>query len=401
MVAPLSIIAPLRLQDPLLFGVSVVENIAMGSPDYNRTVKETGSLAVSAELRAQAVEVAKAANAHDFVSKLPEQYDTPVGTSVSTSQLSGGQRQRICIARALIRSPRVLLLDEATSALDSESERVVQESLDRLLYGDDSRHRCTTIMIAHRLSTVTAADKIVVLDKGAIVECGSHAELMAIDNGMYKALRSVQDISHQENQTKVLSDATSVVPFDTPVATASVVTLAGPSQTVPKMAEVGRNADSKGGKVAKRASTSEEAMIAEAAELPPVSVGRIWSMQREDWLLFVIVFVASCCAGASQPVFSIIYSNIIAVYFITDNDSMRTQARNYVGWFFLLGVAVLSPSLCARGSPPISASASSASCGACASRRRCDSPWPSSTTPRTASAGSLRGSPRTRRWSRA
>ena len=119
---------PLHIKDPLLFGVSVLENIAMGSPEYSLQVQKTGSLDVPSSIEAQAIAAAKAANAHDFISRLPEGYHTLAGTSVSTSQLSGGQRQRICIARAMIRSPRILLLDEATSALDTESERVVQVS---------------------------------------------------------------------------------------------------------------------------------------------------------------------------------------------------------------------------------------------------------------------------------
>ena len=119
---------PLNFKDHLLFGDSVLENIAMGSPAYSLQVQKTGSLDVPSSLEAQAIAAAKAANAHDFISRLPEGYHTLAGTSVSTSQLSGGQRQRICIARAMIRSPRILLLDEATSALDTESERVVQVS---------------------------------------------------------------------------------------------------------------------------------------------------------------------------------------------------------------------------------------------------------------------------------
>ena len=333
-------------QDPLLFGVSVVQNIAMGSPDFSRAVQESGSIDVTPELRARAVEAAKAANAHDFVSKLPEQYDTLAGTSVSSTQLSGGQRQRICIARAIVRDPRVLLLDEATSALDSESERVVQESLDRLLYGAENSRRCTTIMIAHRLSTVTAADKIVVLDKGVIVECGSHAELMGIDNGMYKALRSVQDLAHQENQTKIYSDAAAVAPLETPAAERPAATLNGTSQTV-KPAEGGGGR--KAGKADKRASTSEEAMMAEAAELPSVSARRVWALQKEDWPLFALAFVGSCCAGASQPVFSILYSDIISIYFTPDNDGIRTKAKNYLGWFFLLGAALFTSVLTRTG----------------------------------------------------
>ncbi len=179
-------------QDPLLFGVPIIENIAMGIPDYARSAHDTNSM--PADIEEQCIGAAKAANAHDFISKLPKKYRTLAGTSVTTSQLSGGQRQRICIARSLVRKPRILLLDEATSALDTESERIVQESLDRILFSENSgmaMGKCTTIMIAHRLSTVTNADRIVVLDKGSIVEMGSHAQLMAKENGMYRAMRQV------------------------------------------------------------------------------------------------------------------------------------------------------------------------------------------------------------------
>src|SRR6185369_1546324 len=129
------------------------------------------------------VAAARAANADAFIQALPDGYDTVVGDR--GSRLSGGQRQRVAIARAILKDPPILLLDEATSSLDNESERLVQEALDRLKVGR------TTIIVAHRLSTIRAADRIAVLDDGWLVELGTQAELLAHD-GLYARLHRLQ-----------------------------------------------------------------------------------------------------------------------------------------------------------------------------------------------------------------
>lgn len=155
-------------QETVLFNGSVYDNILYGRLDATREEVEAA---------------AKAANAHDFIMQLPDGYETMLGDR--GMNISGGQRQRISIARAILKNPQILILDEATSALDTESERVVQEALDRLMVGR------TSFVIAHRLSTIKNADKIMVLEKGQLIEQGNHDELMAMD-GLYAHLYKIQ-----------------------------------------------------------------------------------------------------------------------------------------------------------------------------------------------------------------
>ncbi|MDP4262841.1 MAG: ABC transporter transmembrane domain-containing protein [Bacteroidota bacterium] len=155
-------------QEVILFGGSIKENIAYGKPDASDQ---------------EIIAAAKSANAHDFVMKFPERYETIVGER--GIKLSGGQRQRIAIARAILKDPAILILDEATSSLDSESEQLVQEALDNLMKGR------TSFVIAHRLSTIRNADKIVLIDKGVVSEAGTHTQLMS-HNGLYRKLNDMQ-----------------------------------------------------------------------------------------------------------------------------------------------------------------------------------------------------------------
>ena len=155
-------------QEPILFNDTIFNNIAFGVE--NASMEEV-------------IEAAKIANAHDFIMEKDEGYDFVIGDR--GVRLSGGQRQRISIARAILKNPPILILDEATASLDTESEKIVQEALERLMSNR------TTIAIAHRLSTIKNSDEIIVMHEGRIVERGKHDELLAL-NGFYRKLNDMQ-----------------------------------------------------------------------------------------------------------------------------------------------------------------------------------------------------------------
>lgn len=164
-------------QEPALFSTTIYENIKYGNEQASEI---------------EVMKAAKAASAHEFISRMPEGYKTQVGEK--GVQLSGGQKQRVAIARAMLKDPTILLLDEATSALDTASEKLVQEALNKLMEGR------TTILVAHRLSTIRDADRIAVLQNGRVIEIGSHEQLSIKPGGIYGQLVSLQ----QENKVQVL-----------------------------------------------------------------------------------------------------------------------------------------------------------------------------------------------------
>jgi subfamily B ATP-binding cassette protein MsbA len=157
-------------QEPILFNDTIAANIALGKPDATHE---------------EIVRAAEIANAHNFIIGKEDGYETNIGDR--GSKLSGGERQRLTIARAVLKNPPILILDEATSSLDTESERLVQDAINKMM-----EHR-TSIVIAHRLSTICHADEIIVLQKGRIVERGTHDELMQL-HGFYRKLVEMQEV---------------------------------------------------------------------------------------------------------------------------------------------------------------------------------------------------------------
>ncbi|CAL5035263.1 unnamed protein product [Urochloa decumbens] len=287
-------------QEPILFATSIIENVMMGKENATRQ---------------EAIAACTKANAHTFVLGLPDGYDTQVGDR--GTQLSGGQKQRIALARAIIRDPRILLLDEPTSALDAESEAVVQQSIDRLSAGR------TVVIIAHRLTTVRNADTIAVLDRGAVVESGRHADLMA-RGGPYAALVKLASDSRRSDTFEASKPAAAGTEMlNSFTDDSDMSTMSKSRYRAQKIHEEARQKD---------ASAEKETKF---------RVSEIWKLQRREGPLLILGFLMGINAGAVFSVFPLLLGQAVEVYFDADTSKMKRQVGYLAIAVVGLGVACI------------------------------------------------------------
>ncbi|KAK8693708.1 hypothetical protein V6N13_071279 [Hibiscus sabdariffa] len=307
-------------QEPVLFSSSIRDNIAYGKEG-----------ATSEEIRA-AVELANAAK---FIDKLPQGLDTMVGEH--GTQLSGGQKQRVAIARAILKDPRILLLDEATSALDAESERTVQEALDRIMVDR------TTVIVAHRLSTVRNADMIAVIHQGKMVEKGSHSALLKDPDGAYSQLIRLQEVNKELEQ----------VPEDENRSENTNKTIIQTSLRMSLEKSVNRGSSRAGnsGRHSFSVSTVQNVtdnMLADA-EAPPtttpvqtseVSIRRLASLNKPEIPVVLLGTIASVVNGLILPAYALLLSEAIKTFYKPPNE-LKTDSRFWALIFMALGLASL------------------------------------------------------------
>lgn len=281
-------------QMPTLFMLSVRDNIAMGAADMDKVEDD------------DIINAAKMANAHDFIMQLPQQYDTML--LERGASLSGGQKQRICIARALVRNPRILLLDESTSALDSQSERHVQEALEKAAQGR------TTITIAHRLSTVKNADTISVIDAGHVKEEGTHAELINW-GGVYNTLVENQKIAASKTEQES-GGAGAALNDGAPASLAESLTKGKSSTT--------KNAEEGGDEEDEEEETAVEKGI----------VGRAFAYNRAEIPFVILGLIGAAMAGAAFPLSAVAFGDVLQDIFLEDNQEAVRRAAIF---FVLIG----------------------------------------------------------------
>ncbi|XP_051118930.1 ABC transporter B family member 11-like [Andrographis paniculata] len=315
-------------QEPVLFTASIKDNIAYGKDG-----------ATTEEIRA----AAELANAAKFIDKLPQGLDSMVGEH--GTQLSGGQKQRVAIARAILKDPRILLLDEATSALDAESERIVQEALDRIMVNR------TTVVVAHRLSTVRNAHMIAVIHQGKMVEKGTHAELLQDSEGAYAQLIRLQEEVNENHQAddKGKSD----------------VTLGSGRRSSQKMSlirSISRGSSDRGNISGRNSlSASSFGMPAalnptdsasdnhnaystsspETSQKPPkVPIRRLAYLNKPELPVMIVGALSAILNGAIMPIFGILISSVIKTFFETPHI-LRKDSKFWALMFVVLGVASL------------------------------------------------------------
>ncbi|XP_062617340.1 ATP-dependent translocase ABCB1-like isoform X1 [Saccostrea cucullata] len=295
-------------QEPVLFATTIAENIRYGKEGISQQEIEAAS---------------KMANAHDFIMKLPNKYETLVGER--GAQMSGGQKQRIAIARALVRDPKILLLDEATSALDTESESVVQEALDKARAGR------TTVVVAHRLSTIKTADKIAGFQEGVIVENGTHDELMK-KGGVYFTLVTNQTREVDEEEEMLISKFASPSEKEKKSLDRQIsYQIKSPLRNQVSIDKVpGVEEEEKGGKKKKK----------ESDEPPPASMAQILRMNAKEWPYILFGCLAALLNGGVQPSFAVIFSEILGVFSEPDQEKQEREVEMYV--LILCGIGGVS-----------------------------------------------------------
>ncbi|XP_062212545.1 ABC transporter B family member 4-like isoform X2 [Phragmites australis] len=313
-------------QEPVLFSTTIRENIAYGKED------------LTLEKIKEAVELA---NASKFIDKLPNGLETMVGER--GTQLSGGQKQRIAIARAIVKNPRILLLDEATSALDMESERVVQEALNRVML------QRTTIIVAHRLSTVKNADVISVLQHGKMVEQGSHAELMKIPEGAYSQLIHLQQ-THQETQYSTVDPD-------------MIVTNSFGSRSIntkPRSQSISRRSTSEGSsfehsgrhslpaplglpdpmEFSEALDIKEETTDEVTSARKKAPIGRLFRLNKPEAFVLALGSITAAMHGLIFPIYGILISTAIEVFY-EPPEVLLKDSRFWASMFVVLGACAL------------------------------------------------------------
>ncbi|KAM7274626.1 hypothetical protein ACFE04_016492 [Oxalis oulophora] len=306
-------------QEPVLFSASIKDNIAYGKE--GASIEE---IKVAAEL----------ANAAKFIDKLPQGIDTMVGEH--GTQLSGGQKQRVAIARAILKDPRILLLDEATSALDAESERIVQEALDRIMVNR------TTVIVAHRLSTVRNANVIAVIHQGKIVEKGSHSELTKDLEGAYSQLIRLQEVNRESDDTADDQDNTEI----------ASETFRHSNTRMSFKRSISRGSSGIG---SSRHSFSVSMILPSGADIPAkadpepskkkpdVSIRRLAALNKPEIPVILIGTFAAIISGLVLPTWGLLLSSVIKSFY-KPADELKKDVRFWAIMLIILGLAMLCSS---------------------------------------------------------
>ncbi|KAM0031914.1 putative ABC-type xenobiotic transporter [Helianthus debilis subsp. tardiflorus] len=291
-------------QEPVLFANTILENIMMGKE--NATKKE-------------AITACVAANAHKFITNLPQGYDTQVGDR--GTQLSGGQKQRIALARAMIQDPKILLLDEPTSALDPESEILVQQAIDKI-----SRDR-TTMVIAHRLATVRNADRIVVMEQGSVIESGTHQKLMETKGAYFSLIKLASEAVTSNSE----SEKGEMKRRQSKHETSSAQDLLKSNHVY----EISRSEYMK--------SVQEEEQVETNKESNPRSymISEVWKLQKPEGGMLVIGITLGMVAGAILSIFPLVLGEGLKVYFNPDTTTLKRDIRNLCLVLVGLGVVII------------------------------------------------------------